>query len=235
MKHWLLPLVLFSLLCSNQLSARQLVIGLGLPPEHALWPKMQGYMSLVAEKAEKELQIELRTTPFLRITEEVNKGTMDGDLGRLQEVYGKGSTAVRVDEAASMLRLYFIFHKENVMTDLESIRRHITVAAKENLFHRRACKELKLNCELVGPGSSSMDMLRLKRVGSVLTTQFQMAEHMRLAADPSLFRISENSWYMEPVYLFLARKNADLAPKLASALKELKQDGTFKKIFGMDP
>jgi hypothetical protein len=235
MKQWSLPLVLLSVLVPTQLFARHLVIGLGLPPEHALWPKMQGYMSLVAEKADKELQIELRSTPFLRIPEEVNKGEMDGDLGRLPEVYGKGSTAVQVNEPASMLRLFFIFHKDHVMTDLESIRRQVTVAARENLFHRRACKELKLNCEFVGPGSSSMDMLRLKRVGSVLSTQFQIAEHMRLAADRSLFRVSENSWYMEPIYLYLARKNKDLAPKLASALKDLKQDGTYKIFFGMDP
>jgi ABC-type amino acid transport substrate-binding protein len=40
---------------------------------------------------------------------------------------------------------------------------------------------------------------------------------------------------MEPAYLFLARKNADLAPKIASAFKELKQNGTYRKVFGMDP
>lgn len=235
MKHWSLPLALFSLFLPTQLFARHLVVGLGLPSEHVLWPKFQGYINLVAEKAEKDLHIELRSTPFLRIQEQVNRGEMDGDLGRLQDVYEGSITTVRVSEAASMLRLFFVFHKDQVMTDLVSIRKYKTLAAKDSLFHKRACKELKLDCEFVGPGSSTMDMLRLKRVGTVITTQYQLAEHMRNAGNPALFRLSEKSWYMEPVYLFLAKKNADLAPKLASAFKELKHDGTYKKIFGMEP
>lgn len=235
MKFWSLPLTLFSFLLPTQLLARELVVGLGLPQEHILWPKLQGYMHLVAEKADRNLHIELKSTPYLRIQEEVSKGDMDGDLGRLQEVYEGNTKAVRVDEVASMLRLFFIFHKDQVMSELDAIRQHKTLALKDSFFHRRACKELKLNCEFVGAGSSTMDMLRLKRVGSVISTQFQLAEHMRLAGDPTLFRLSEKSWYMEPIYLFLAKKNADLAPKLASALKELKHDGTYKRIFGMDP
>jgi hypothetical protein len=235
MKYWSLPLVLLSLLLPTQLLARELVVGLGLPQEHILWPKLQGYMHLVAEKADRNLHIELKSTPFLRIQEQVNKGEMDGDLGRLLEAYEGSTKAVRVDEMASMLRLFLIFHRDQVMNDLDAIRQLKTLASKDNLFHKRACKTLKLDCEFVGPGSSSMDMLRLKRVGSVITTQFQLAEHMRMAGDPTLFRLSEKSWYMEPIYLFLAKKNADLAPKLASAFKELKHDGTYKKIFGMDP
>ncbi len=234
MKCWSLPLALFSLFLPSHLMARTLIIGIGLPNEHILWDKLQSYISLVAEKADRDLQIELRSTPYLRIQEQVNKGEMDGDLGRLEEVY-EGGTAVRVDEATSMLRLFLIFHKDQVMNDLAAIRQQKTLAVRDNLFHKRACKELKLDCEFVGPGSSSMDMLRLKRVGSVITTQFQLAEHMRMAGDPSLFRLGKKNWYMEPVYLFLAKKNSDLAPKLSLATKELKEDGTYKKFFGMDP
>lgn len=235
MRYWSCALVLVSCLLPSPLWARHLVVGLGIPDEHVLWPKFQSFMTQLAQKADKELEIELRSTPYLRIQEQVNKGEMDGDLGRLQEVYEGNAGIVRVDEAASMLRLFLIFHKDRVMTDLATIRQSKTLAARESFFHRRACKELQLDCEFVGPGSSTMDMLRLKRVGSVITTQFQLAEHMRLAGDPTLFRLGEKSWYMEPVYLFLAKKNADLAPKLASAFKELKQDGTYKKVFGMDP
>ncbi|MDQ3232330.1 MAG: transporter substrate-binding domain-containing protein, partial [Pseudobdellovibrionaceae bacterium] len=68
-----------------------------------------------------------------------------------------------------------------------------------------------------------------------ITTQFQFAEHFRLSSDPQLFRMSERTIYKEPIYLFLSKKNADLADKLGSAFKELKQDGTYKKIFGIDP
>jgi hypothetical protein len=235
MKYWSWPLVLLSCLLPSQLFARHLVLGIGLPNEHILWPKLETYMNQVAAKIEKNLEVELRSTPLLRIQEQVSKGDMDGDLGRLQEVYAGSVTTVRVDEAASMLRLLLIFHRDHVFTSLDEVRQHKTLAARENYFHRRACKELRLDCEFVGPGSSIMDMLRLKRVGSVMTTQFQLAEHMRMADDPTLFRLGSQSWYMEPIYLFLAKKNADLAPKFGSAFKELKQDGTFRKIFGMDP
>jgi hypothetical protein len=222
-------------LLPTSVSARHLVVGLGIPHDHGLWPKLQSFMDQLAQRADKDLDIELKSTPYPRIQEQVSKGELDGDLGRLQEVYEGNGGIVRVDEVASMLRMFLIFHKDRVMTDLAAIRQSKTLAARENFFHRRACKELQLDCEFVGPGSSTMDMLRLKRVGSVITTQFQLAEHLRLAGDPSLFRLGEKAWYMEPAYLFLAKKNADLAPRLASALKELKQDGTYKKIFGMDP
>lgn len=235
MRYWSWPLALFSLFLPSSLVARNLVVGLGLPNEHILWNKLQSYINLVAEKAEKGLRIDLKSTPYLRIQEQVNKGEMDGDLGRLQEAYEGSTTVVRVEEPTSMLRLFFIFHKDQVMYELESIRQYKTLAARDSLFHKRACKDLKLDCEFVGPGSSSMDMLRLKRVGAVITTQFQLAEHMRLAGDPSLFRLGEKNWYAEPVYLFLSNKHTDLAPKLSSAIKELKQDGTYKKFFGMDP
>lgn len=235
MRYWSCALILMSCLLPAPLSARQLVIGFGIPHEHVLWPKFQNFINQLAKKADKDLQIELRSTPYPRIQEQVSKGELDGDLGRLQEVYEGNSSIVRVDEAASMLRLFLIFHKDRVMGDLASIRQSKTLAARESYFHRRACKELQLDCEFVGPGSSTMDMLRLKRVGSVITTQFQLAEHLRLAGDPTLFRLGEKALYMEPVYLFLAKKNADLAPRLASAFKELKEDGTYKKVFGMDP
>lgn len=235
MRYWSCALALVSCLLPSPLWARHLVVGLGIPHEHVLWPKLQSFMTQVAQKAEKGLEIELKSTPYPRIQEQINKGEMDGDLGRLQEVYEGNAAVVRVDEVASMLRLFFIFHKDRVLTDLPTIRKFKTLAARESFFHRRACKELQLDCEFVGPGSSTMDMLRLKRVGSVITTQFQLAEHMRMAGDPTLFRLGEKAWYMEPAYLFLAKKNADLAPRLASAFKELKQDGTYRKVFGMDP
>jgi hypothetical protein len=235
MRYWSCAMIIMSCLLPTSLSARHLVVGLGIPHEHVLWPKFQNFMNQLAQKVDKELEIELKSTPYPRIQEQVSKGDLDGDLGRLQEVYEGNSGIVRVDEVASMLRLFLIFHKDRVMTDLATIRQFKTLAARDSFFHRRACKELQLDCEFVGPGSSTMDMLRLKRVGSVITTQFHMAEHMRLAGDPTLFRLGEKAWYMEPVYLFLAKKNADLAPRFASALKELKQDGTYKKVFGMDP
>ncbi|HET9236203.1 MAG TPA: hypothetical protein VFO10_03060 [Oligoflexus sp.] len=235
MRYWSSALALVFCLLPSPLCARHLVVGLGIPQEHGLWPKLQSFMTQLALKTEKDLVIELKSTPYPRIQEQVSKGEMDGDVGRLQEVYEGNAGVVRVDEVASTLRLFFIFHKDRVMTDLSAIRRFKTLAARESFFHRRACKELQLDCEFVGPGSSTMDMLRLKRVGAVMTTQFQLVEHMRLAGNPSLFRVGEKAWYMEPAYLFLAKKNADLAPGIAAALRELKQDGTYKKVFGMDP
>jgi len=235
MRYWSCALIIMSCLLPTPLAARHLVVGLGIPYEHVLWPKFQYFMNQLAQKADKELEIELKSTPYARIQEQISKGELDGDLGRLQEVYEGNSGIVRVEESASMLRLFLIFHKDRVMTDLATIRQFKTLAVRDSFFHKRACKELQLDCEFVGPGSSTMDMLRLKRVGSVITTQFQMAEHLRLAGDPTLFQLGEKTWYMEPVYLFLAKKNADLAPRLASALKELKHNGTYKRVFGMDP
>jgi hypothetical protein len=237
MKSWSLTLFALALTWTlpSKVFARDLVFGIGLPKEHILWPKLQEFMLRFAERTDKDLHIELRSTPFLRLQEQVNKGELDGDLGRLKEVYEVNSSAVRVSEPTSMLRLFFIYNKEKEFNDLGAIRQHKTLASKDNLFHKRACQALKLNCEFVGPGSSSMDMLRLKRVASVITTQYQSAEHFRLSNDPQIFRLSEKSYYMEPIYLFLSKKNADLADKFSSALKELKQDGTYKRIFEMDP
>ncbi len=222
-------------LAANETQTRRLVIGIAIAEKQPLRPKLDEYIKLIASKTDKNLSIELKTIPFVRLVKSLSSGSIDGDMGRLKSTYEEHSSVVMVPEPVGSVRLFFVFHKDLILKDLEAIRSHKTIAEIGNGIHRRACSELKLDCTFVPIGSSPLDMLRLRRVGSILTNQYQSEEHLMQNPAFKDFKISGKYYYSEPIYLFLTKSHADLISGFDRAVKEVKRNGEFKRIFGVEP
>ena len=73
------------------------------------------------------------------------------------------------------------------------------------------------------------DMLRKKRVDMILYERWQ---GLKRAKDTgTIVVVHEPPLAAVDMYMYVHKEHAGLAPKLAAALKEMKTDGSYQKIF----
>ena len=180
--------------------------------------------------------MELQTIPLPRMTEMLDRGEIDGDVGR---VYAHGAShpdIVRTEEA-----MY------DVVIGLFTLDPDVALARVEELADKpfsatyvrgvAICERLLKphlrpeNLTLIVTDEQGMEMLAMKRVDFYCTANHTIAdvasrERYRKLPQPRLV-LSLGSI---PLYPYLHRRHAALAPRLAAVLREMRTEGLIEQF-----
>ncbi|HYX38960.1 MAG TPA: transporter substrate-binding domain-containing protein [Oligoflexus sp.] len=201
--------------------------------KNPLWPKLHLYAQKISEQAGSDVTIKLIEVPFLRIESLVAKGELDGDFGREEESYASSKDSiVRVEEKIADLEFVLVSYSNGYQNGRQA--RNSRVAAQIGSHtHVRICKEWAMNCTYTNQSANRMEMLRTNRVDSILVALMEALEIAKTETKREVYL--SDSLHKAPLYIFMAKKHEGLAHRLAKAIRKVKSDGTFSRIFGQEP
>lgn len=170
------------------------------------------------------------TPPVGRSLINVNDGIDDGDGPRIGGLSNTYPDLVRVKEPFGEFQFGAFASAENLKIDTWSSLRHVNVAYicgwkifDNNVTEAKSITTVKDKRMLFG-------LLTAGRTDVVLITKlagYAMIRQLELRG----IRFLEPPLAVEPNYLYLNDRHASLAPKLSGALKDLKSDGTYDRLY----
>jgi hypothetical protein len=182
------------------------------------------------------MPVDLPTIPLQRMTEMLDRGEIDGDVGRVHAHGLSHPEIVRVEEsmydivvglftidpAVELLRIEDLAAKPWSATYVRG------VAICERLLKPHLRPE---NLTVIVTDEQGMDMLTMKRVDFYCTANHTIAdvatrERHRKQPMPRL-ALSLGSI---PLYPYLHRRHAALAPRLAAVLREMRAEGLIERF-----
>jgi len=219
------------LLVSNTLSA-QPVISInttGDPPLNT--PEQSGFMDIISREAFKRIGYTLETVklPAERGLRNTNAGVEDGEMSRIKGMEKLYPNLIRVPE--KIMDWKFVVFSQNPI----NLDKGWSSLSNKNLTYINGWKILEKNI----PASASItrsrsakqmfilfDKQRIDYIvyelwGGLLLSKSLNLKHLKLQHPPLATR---------EMFIYLHKKHKNLVPKLAEALKQMKQDGQYDEI-----
>lgn len=173
-------------------------------------------------------QVRIVFNPTERSLADVNAGLLDGELNRIEGMEKNFPNLVRVPEA-NMTMEFVAFAKRPYSIDgWQSIENlHIGIV--------RGWKILENNTRgfahvtLVPTETELFTMLHKGRIDVALYDKLTGCEQLSLRGLEDIRHLAP-PLASKDMFLYVHRKHAALAPAVAGALKEMKQDGTYDRI-----
>lgn len=192
-------------------------------------PTHEGAWRVVQAAAKRAgIPVAARSVPAERALALANSGATDGDVARIEGLEKQYPHLLRVTEPVYQFSAYaFALSKLEVSAGWESLRGH-------GICMRRGIKLFELRTEsmprqLLDDEASILRMLRNGGCELALLEPNNPVVKAELAARPPLYKLLP-PLEVAPLYLYLHRSHAALAPRFAEALKQMRQDGTLQKI-----
>ena len=200
----------------------------GKPPLNT--PQQNGFMDDVATEAFKRIGVTLKTVqlPAERGLKNANAGIDDGEMSRIAGLNKTYNNLIKVPEKI-MDWEFIVFTRKNTGTNWNDL-------ASQSVSFINGWKVLESNV----PASANIVkvhtpeqlflMLERKRVDFIIYERWAGSLYLQKPA------LSDVSAMLPPLavrdmYIYLHKKNQDLVVKLAASLKQLKDDGTYEKIY----
>jgi polar amino acid transport system substrate-binding protein len=215
--------------CPAQTHKLSLTTG-ALPPLTAS-AKHPGFLNELAKEAFRRIGVEVEVTavPTERSLINVNAGLDDGDLFRIAGVEAQYPNVIRVPEKTMDNDFVAYAKRPDVRIRNWADLRPYAVAytAGWKIYERNVTGVKELTNT---PTADELAPLMDKgRVDVILMDRWQGLWSLRQAGykytpqEPPLAHVE--------IFMYLNRKHADLVPKVAQALRDMKADGSYKKIF----
>jgi polar amino acid transport system substrate-binding protein len=212
------------LLLSLPLRAEELQLSLiaSNPTHEEIWRVVQA----AARRA--GIPVAARSVPAERALALANSGATDGDVGRIEGLERQYPNLVRVTEPVYRYAAYaFAYNKLEVTAGWESLQGHgICIRRGIKLFELRT---ESMQRQMLDDERSILRMLRNGGCDMALLEPNSQVVKAAMAARPRLYKLLP-PLEVTPLYLYLHRSHAALAPRFAEALKQMRQDGTLQKI-----
>lgn len=159
-----------------------------------------------------------------------NAGSTDGDVGRSSGLEKEYPNLVRVPEPVyHYAPTVFSYKKLELVPGWEGIRGH-TICIRRGLrqteLHSRGMQRQVLNDE-----AAILRMLQAGGCEIAVMDRNNGAARRAMEADPPLQQFLPPLEVM-PLYIYLNKKHAALAPRLAAALRQMRADGTMHRLVG---
>jgi polar amino acid transport system substrate-binding protein len=174
------------------------------------------------------IPVAARAVPAERALALANSGATDGDIGRIEGLDKQYPNLVRVPEPVFHYPAFaFALNKLDVSAGWESLRGH-------TICLRRGIKLFELRTEgmarqVLDDEGSIVRMLRSGGCEMALLEPDNPVVRAEMAAQPPLQQLLP-ALEIVPLYLYLHKSHAALAPRFTEALKQMRQDGTLQKI-----
>lgn len=190
-----------------------------------------GFLELVAKEAFGRLghTVRIDTLPTARAIQTVSVGKADGDMQRIGGLEKKIPNLIPVLESVSEYEFTGFSLSKNLHKLTLQTTSNYTVAYLNGwkYYDYNVPKETR---KIIAQTPSQLfKLLKKKRVDLVLFSRwsgYYWAQKEKVAAfaiNPSFKKLK--------MYIYLNKKHSELASKLAHALKQMKEDGTYDKIF----
>ncbi len=229
--HTLILLGLLTPLAGPALSAPALLLASGVRAPHST-PAQSGFVDRLASEAFRRLgrDIEIVQLPAQRALEEANAGIVDGDLLRVAEITEAFPHLRRVPEKL----LDFDF--------MAFTRRHpFTPAGWRSLAPYAVgivagWKILERNLRETHSLATAEDTRQLMRLLANDRIDVAVSERWQGLQAIQDLRLDDVRQLEPPVksremFLMLHERHADLVPRLAEALRAMRRDGTYARLF----
>ena len=232
MKSFAYWLSCMGLLLGNGASAGEaLVLAHPFPKEASFAP---GVLSLICEDAFRQLglDVEVRMLPPLRGSIEADAGRIDGEVGRARAYADTHPNLVRVDEALLSFRVAAFTRIPGLkIANWDSLK-----GTPYRVEYRSGYVTFKAQLEQVLPLPELFQVHEDVRLAQGHVLQAGLAvDHGRnllqrqLAKLHKRYRDIYNAGLVQdtPVYIYLHKRHAALAPRLAEALSKMKANGAI--------
>ncbi|MCF6210638.1 MAG: transporter substrate-binding domain-containing protein [Gammaproteobacteria bacterium] len=212
-------------------AAHPLQIASGVREPHST-PAQTGFIDRLVIEAFRRTghEVEIVQLPAQRALVESNSGIMDGDLMRVQEIPDTFTHLQRVPEKLIDFEfMVFTGHTSLTPRGWDSLKPYeIGIVAGWKILERRLQDSRALT--RVGDTQQLMRLLTNERVDLVVSERWQGLQAIR---DLKLkdVRMLEPPVKTREMFLMLHKRHAALLPELAKALRSMKQDGSYQRLY----
>ncbi len=240
---WMLSktmLALAALLCSPAATAQQQIASAPfVMATHQADTNFQGqWVRRIYTEAFRRLGVpmEVQAIPLQRMTEMLDRGEIDGDVGRVHAHGAAHPELVRVEE--SMYDVVFGLYTLDPTIELNHVNDLAGKPWSATYVRGAAICERLLRPQLppesittIVTDEQGMEMLALKRANFFCSANHTIAdvasrERYRKLPPPRLAL----SMGTIPLYPYLHRRHAALAPRLAAVLREMRAEGLIERL-----
>lgn len=226
---WLVLLAMFFISTVQGAEHHLSLVTAALPP---LGPTAgeEGFLKRIAEEGFSRIgyQVDVTVLPGERALINANDGIDDGDIYRAPGFEAAYPNLVQVPESIGVME-FMAYSKDLDIPNINwnSLNNYVVAYATgwkiyDRMVHAREVTKVRSINEL-------FPLLEMGRADLVLMDRWQgryLARQQGVEAklqEPALARVD--------MYMYLNKRHADLIPKLVAALKAMKKDGSYQRIF----
>lgn len=190
-----------------------------------------GFLDVVAGEAFRRAGVTLRLVklPAERALLNANAGIEDGDLSRIAGLEAQYLNLIKVPEKLIDWEFSAFSMDRTIRTRLDAIRTH-------SIAHIKGWKiyeQMMAGAPAVTTAEDSAQLFRLlalKRVEVVLYTRWMGLAKIREQGLSGVVAL-EPPLATREMFIYLHKRHADLVPKIAAALRDLKKEGFYERQF----
>lgn len=193
-------------------------------------PDNAGFLDRIALEAFKRvgLEVEVKALPAARALEEASHGRADGDMQRIKGLEKRRPNLIPVEESISQYD-FIGFTKNKSLTNItfEDLPKHkVAYLLGWKFYDINVPKETQVQ-QLNSP-QQLMEFLKKDRTDIVLFSRWS-GYYWANKVGVKVHSLNSPFRSMD-MYMYLNKKHIELAPKLAAALRSMKEDGTYNRI-----
>lgn len=200
-------------------------------PESLSNAKGDGFYNQISAEVFKRLDITLNyiRLPVLRSLIHANKGIDDGNIARIKGMEKKWPNLIRVPESIISWEFTGFSRGEDIkLNDWESLKNYTVGHVRGwQIYEKKAAGAKKII--KAKDARQLFDLLKTGRIDLALFERFQ-APYWFNKIGYSANALS-TPLAVKPLYIYVHKKHKNLVPKMAKVISEIKQDGTYQKIF----
>jgi len=166
--------------------------------------------------------------PSERALLNANKGIDDGNIARIKGIEKKYTNLIRVPEQVVDFTFMGYSHRKDItLTNWDSIKKYRVGIIRGWKIYEKNLKDSKALLIARSP-EQLFSMLKHERVDLVMYDRWQAQYWMKKLSYqvPALDKpiVSKN------MFIYMHKKNKNLVPKIADAIRAMKKDGSYQKI-----
>jgi len=190
-----------------------------------------GFLDIIATEAFRRAGLELRLVklPAQRALLLANDGIEDGDLTRIAGLEAQFPNLIRVPEKLVDWDFAAFSKDASIPASVEAIRGRSVGLIRGWKIYEQAMAGAE-GVITVDDSEQLFRLLELDRIKVVLYVRAMGLVHIGKYGDKDV-RVLEPSLYKREMYIYLHRRHAGHAPKIASALRAMKRDGTYQRAY----
>ncbi|MES9898881.1 MAG: transporter substrate-binding domain-containing protein [Sedimenticola sp.] len=225
--------ILLSLVISTEASAiDKIVIGTGLKPPLVSSETTPGFLDMLAKEIFQRLGIELEVIilPAERALVNANNGVEDGNLLRIKGLEKRYPNLVRVPE--KMMNSEFVGYAVKTIPPKPGWTRLSDMIVTYPKGWKIFDVNVKNTEETVMVGEP-LQMFALLQEGRADIALYEKWQGLLQAKNSGLkdYKVLDPPFVSMEMFMYMNKKHKALIPKVAKALQQMKEDGTYQKIF----
>jgi polar amino acid transport system substrate-binding protein len=232
--HWHLPLVLLLIggLIPRHVFAEQTLVFNTTFPYPISTKEQTGFVDVIARQALKRIGYGFISVnlPAERALRNANAGLDDGDLLRIGGLQKNYPNLIQVPEIIMEVE-FSIFSKRNKLpiTNWADLKTYsVAIITGWKILERNITDVVELT--KVKNVDQLFAMLQKERVDTIVYSRWVGLGYIK-QHDIAGIHIIRPAIAQRAMYIYLHKKHQALVPKLAKALRAMKSDGSYKKIF----